>query len=202
MTQSLLFLGDSYTIGEGVSPKESWPWQLIERLKQGALPAWGCQWGPPRMIAQTGWTAGELLQNLPKSGLGEGFWGACVSAGVNDQYRQLAIEECVEHLEQLLQVAAAACGYRKQHLWMVGIPDWSQSPFAADRDRQQIASQIASFNRAISGLADRWEIPWIDLNAASQPHCHPKEAFYTSDKLHPSSLQYRLWVDAILEKLA
>jgi len=51
-------------------------------------------------------------------------------------------------------------------------------------------------------LADRWEIPWIDLNAASQPHCHPKEAFYTSDKLHPSSLQYRLWVDAILEKLA
>jgi lysophospholipase L1-like esterase len=125
-----------------------------------------------------------------------------VSAGVNDQYRQLAIDQCIEHLERLLQLAAAACGYRKQHLWMVGIPDWSQSPFAADRDRQQIGSQIATFNRAISGLADRWEIPWVDLTAASQPHVHSKEAFYTSDQLHPSPLQYRLWVDAILEKFA
>jgi lysophospholipase L1-like esterase len=85
---------------------------------------------------------------------------------------------------------------------MVGIPDWSQSPFATNRDRNQIASQIAAFNRAIWALADRWEIPWVDLTAVSQPQGHPEEAFYTSDKLHPSPLQYRLWVDTILERLA
>jgi len=45
-----LALGDSYTIGEAVSPEERWPALLAERLELSA----------PQIIAKTGWTTDEL----------------------------------------------------------------------------------------------------------------------------------------------
>lgn len=52
----LLALGDSYTIGESVAASERWPEQLAELLRKEGPPV-----ERPTVIAQTGWTSGELL---------------------------------------------------------------------------------------------------------------------------------------------
>src|SRR5262245_38959702 len=52
----ILCLGDSYTVGEGVSRDERWP----ERLA-AALDSEGAWIGSPEIIARTGWTSDELF---------------------------------------------------------------------------------------------------------------------------------------------
>ena len=56
MDYSFLALGDSYTIGESVAEKERWPVQLVAQLNER-----GYKVAPPKIIAKTGWTSGNLL---------------------------------------------------------------------------------------------------------------------------------------------
>ncbi len=52
---SLLSLGDSYTIGEGVPLYDSYPYQAVQLLRQSGHPFFA-----PEIIARTGWTTYEL----------------------------------------------------------------------------------------------------------------------------------------------
>src|SRR6202030_174220 len=52
---SYLALGDSYTIGESVAEEGRWPVQLAAALLRR-----GVDVAPPRIVARTGWTVGEL----------------------------------------------------------------------------------------------------------------------------------------------
>src|SRR5699024_7214096 len=50
-TRRYLALGDSYTIGEGVSADARWPVVVAQRLRDGGLAV-----DDPEIIAVTGWT--------------------------------------------------------------------------------------------------------------------------------------------------
>ena len=56
----LLCLGDSYTIGEGVPPRESWPHRVAAALREGGPQTGGVEAAPPTVVAQTGWTTEDL----------------------------------------------------------------------------------------------------------------------------------------------
>ena len=56
---SLLCLGDSYTIGEGVPLYESFPYQLLQLLRKT-----GYHFHAPEIVAKTGWTTTELAEHL------------------------------------------------------------------------------------------------------------------------------------------
>jgi lysophospholipase L1-like esterase len=56
---TLLALGDSYTIGEGVEQEGQWP-RALARL----ITAAGVDVGAVRVIARTGWTTGELASAI------------------------------------------------------------------------------------------------------------------------------------------
>ena len=59
-----LHLGDSYTIGEGLPLSEAWPHQLWDRMEDA-----GMDIAETSIIAQTGWTSGDLLEALQLSTL-------------------------------------------------------------------------------------------------------------------------------------
>ena len=54
-TYSYVALGDSYTVGEGVALHQSFPYQVVRLLRKGNYNVTA-----PEIIAQTGWTTGEL----------------------------------------------------------------------------------------------------------------------------------------------
>ncbi len=79
-----LALGDSYTIGEGVAEAERWPVQLAARLRQRGIAV-----EESVIVAQTGWTTGELIGALERQAPAGTFGLVSLLAGVNNQYRGL-----------------------------------------------------------------------------------------------------------------
>src|SRR4051812_20919346 len=61
---TILALGDSYTIGESVSPAERFPVQLADSLRKNKM-----EMEDPKIIATTGWTTGDLLNGIKGDGV-------------------------------------------------------------------------------------------------------------------------------------
>lgn len=173
-----LALGDSYTVGEGVSPNESWPAQLAHFLHLDLF-----------LLAATGWTSGELLQALNAQPPNGPFELVSLSIGVNDQYRGLPQREFVDNTAMLLDRASTL----GEAVFVVSIPDWGVTPFAADHDHRQITVDIDGFNAELEGLAVGRGAPFIGVTSISRRRADD----VANDGLHPSARQYRAWVDVI-----
>lgn len=191
-----LALGDSYTIGEAVPLDQNFPNQLC-RMANAA----GIQMEKPRIIAVTGWTTDELLKGIEQAEQVEKIENdhdlVSLLIGVNNQYRGRSIEEFSREFQLLLEKALAYAGGNKQRLVLLSIPDWGVTPFAKDRDRQQIAQEIDAFNQVISNIALRENIHYIYITpwtreAALAP------ALVAQDGLHPSAHEYERWSREIL----
>src|SRR5512147_137197 len=131
-----LALGDSYTIGESVSPGDRWPNQLATLLETEGIRT------EVRIIARTGWTVQELWQGIQA----DPPQGTCdlvtLLIGVNDQYRGYPVGGYREDFRFMLEKAIEYAGGKEGQVVVLSIPDWGVTPFAADRDREEIARQI------------------------------------------------------------
>ena len=78
---SYLALGDSYTVGEGVLLKHSFPALLVKRLKKQHFNV------TYKVVAKTGWTTDELLEALKSEKLDHKYDLVSLLIGVNNQYR-------------------------------------------------------------------------------------------------------------------
>ena len=180
-----LALGDSYTIGESVAPAERWPNVLAREL---GIPA-------PQIIAKTGWTTDELNAAIDAAKPEGTFDLVTLLIGVNNQYRGRSAEEYRAQFSALLRRAIGFAGGDPRKVVVVSIPDWGMTPFAEGRDRAQIAAEIDRFNAINREEAERASAHYVDVTAVSR---EADPALVASDKLHPSALMYRRWVDLIL----
>src|SRR5690606_11392689 len=98
MTLKYLALGDSYTIGEAVAENENFPNQLVNKMSFQNI-----EFETPLIIAQTGWTTGELMEAIKERNIVEKFNLATLLIGVNNQYRQASLDEYEKQFELLLQ---------------------------------------------------------------------------------------------------
>ena len=122
---SFLFLGDSYTIGEGLPLEDSYPYQTIQLLRQA-----GHGFYAPEIIARTGWTTDELTAAIRRTTLLPAYAYAALLIGVNNQYRGRSAVEYGTQFEQLLLQTLALTGDARR-VFVLSIPDWGVSPFAA-----------------------------------------------------------------------
>ena len=190
--QSYLALGDSYTIGESIPEKESWPLQLVDSLSKRNIFITA-----PKLIAKTGWTTDELKVGIDNSSLNFPYDWVSLMIGVNNQYRGGSKEDFKSQFEILLSEAIAFSGNRKERVFVVSIPDWGLTPFAEGQDRQQIASEIDDFNQIIYEICAYEEIPFIDVTTISRKvNIFPE--WIAPDSLHPSGAQYSEWVKQII----
>src|SRR5580693_9199872 len=78
-----LALGDSYTIGEAVDPRERYPVQVRRLLAQyDSRPC-----GNPEIVAATGWTTANLLSVLRSNDLYRVYDVVSLLIGVNNQFQ-------------------------------------------------------------------------------------------------------------------
>ena len=188
----LLALGDSYTIGEGVSQAERWPVQLAAMLGKR-----GVTLNPPVIIAKTGWTTDELAAAIAERKPGGPFDLVTLLIGVNNQYRERSVEDYRKEFRALLDQAVEFTGGRATRVVVISIPDWGVTPFAAGRDRAKIAAEIDRFNSAAREEATRAGARYVDITPVSR-EARTRPDLLAEDGLHPSGAMYRRWAETIL----
>jgi lysophospholipase L1-like esterase len=191
---SWLALGDSYTIGEAVPLHESFPYQALQLLRNK-----GFHFHAPEIVAKTGWTTSELAEHLLHTKLNDQYDLVTLLIGVNNQYRGLSVEDYNSDLEFLLKKALHFTGNKTERVIVVSIPDWGTTPFAADRDRNKIATQIDQFNSAKKTKCEKYGVTFIDITEAQRKD-GDDASFVTSDKLHPSGKEYAKWAEKVAER--
>ena len=199
----LLCLGDSYTIGESVAAQDAWPIQLARLLEQALKQQWQAQ-----IIAKTGWSTDELSAAIDHADAAHEVHPpydlVSLAIGVNNQYRDRSVENYVVEFADLLQRAITfAAGdsrpSKAQRVLVLSIPDWGQTPFAANdaRGAKKIAAQIDLFNaesRRQTRAAGANFIDVTQLSRAKDPE------LLATDGLHPSAKAYAQWAHAALDR--
>lgn len=189
-TASYLALGDSYTIGENVEPAGRWPMQLADALR-----AEGIVIDDPRIIATTGWTTDELSAAIDAAEpLGDGHTLVSLLIGVNNQYRGRAVDEYAHEFAILLERAIGFAGRRADRVFVLAIPDWGVTPFAADsgRDTAAIARELDAYNAAAAKICADRGVVFIDIAPVSRAR-GAERAMLADDGLHPSAAMYAEW---------
>jgi lysophospholipase L1-like esterase len=186
-----LALGDSYTIGESVSEAERWPVQLAGRLRDAGLAA-----TEPKIIARTGWTTDELQAAMTEENIG-GTWDlVSLLIGVNNQYRGRSVDNYREEFTELLDWAIQLADGRPERVFVVSIPDWGVTRFAAEKDRDPavVGTEIDAYNAVNREVSHARGVSWIDITDISRA----RPELVAPDGLHPSGTQYALWSERAL----
>lgn len=189
-----LALGDSYTIGEGVSAETSFPYQLQHLLNGTGNRAADLQQGfaVPRIIAKTGWTTDELDAAIDAAGINENYDLVTLLIGVNNQYRGRSSSEYKVQFDHLLQRALSFAGGKATHVIVLSIPDWGVTTFAEGQDRKKIAAAIDTFNATAAAVCEQHRVSFIDITS-SQRADGAKLEYLAADGLHPSQKEYAKW---------
>jgi lysophospholipase L1-like esterase len=186
-TYSYLALGDSYTIGEGVPIYESFPYQTVQLLRKAGYAIYAAE-----IVAKTGWTTDELQTGIAASRLLPQYDLVSLLIGVNNQYRGRSLPEYKEQFEALLQQAIGLAGNKKQHVFVLSVPDWGVTPFASGKNSATIAHEIDSFNAVNKLFAEKYAVNYIDITPGTR-QAGSDTSLLAADQLHPSGKEYGRW---------
>jgi lysophospholipase L1-like esterase len=191
MSHTLLCLGDSYTIGEGVPPSENFPNQTVQLLTDS-----GYDFQAPEIIAKTGWTTDELQTEINSKNIIKTYDFVTLLIGVNNQYRGKSVEDYKAGFESLLKQAIRLVNGKAERVIVLSIPDWGATPFAADRNRSNIAKDIDRYNEANKKIALEHHVNYVDVTPGTREAVSDLARF-ASDGLHPSGKEYAKWSEKI-----
>jgi lysophospholipase L1-like esterase len=184
-------IGDSYSIGEGASPNESWPAVLTRHLKEKGLRV--------ELVAnpsRTGWTTKEAIDlELPVFVRARPNF-ATLQIGVNDWVQGISEETFRKRfallVDRILGVLAS-----KNRLLVVTIPDFSVTPAGARYGHgRDIAEGILRFNQIIMEEAKRRELRVVGVFQLSK-EMKNDSSLIAGDGLHPSAREYAEWEKVI-----
>ena len=196
---SLLCLGDSYTVGEGVPLHQSFPYLTVQLLRKD-----GISIHAPEIVAQTGWTTFELAEFLIHHSFEQHYDFVTLLIGVNNQYRGLPVEDFAEDFEYLLKKSISLCAGHEKQVLAISIPDWGVTPFAGGKNNKEIENAIDEYNTTAALLAAKYNVAWLDITGDYRKAGGEPEMLAT-DGLHPSRAVYRQWAlrlkDFIIDKL-
>ncbi len=185
-------VGDSYTIGTGVEDAARWPNQLVTKLN-----SIGRAHMLPVNPAKSGFTTEDLLKwELPvvkklKPDL------VTLLIGANDWVQNSNAISFRRNMGLIMDQLLANLNTGGT-LIVLTIPDFSASPrgknYAGGRN---ISKGLSVFNQIIKEEANTRGIKVVDIFPLSQGMARDS-LLVASDGLHPSGVEYRLWVDLVL----
>lgn len=188
-----LALGDSYTIGESVSSDQNFPAQLVAAMKKNGTSVSSC-----KIIARTGWTTTNLKAAIEAAALKDTFNLVSLLIGVNNQYQGKSIEQYRIEFTELAERAIKFAGGKKEHVFVVSIPDYGYTPFGKN-NQAGISKQIDAFNAANKELSDALGLTYCNITPISRRGLSEPD-LVAGDGLHPSAKMYKEWVELILKR--
>jgi len=193
--KTFLALGDSYTIGQNVPSNDNFPNQTVQLLKTS-----GIDFKPAEIVATTGWTTDELQNNINNHTFTFPYNIVTLLIGVNNQYRGRPVDTYKPEFENLLKQAIQFAGGKADHVIVLSIPDWGVTPFAAGRDRAQIAREIDEYNAANKTISENYKVHYIDITPWTREAANDL-SLVASDGLHPSAKEYKRWSEKLADKI-
>lgn len=186
-----LALGDSYTIGASVNVEDRWPNQFVDELLNLSFDV-----EELKIIAQTGWRTDVLMDAINQQLPLEGYNLVSLLIGVNNQYQGGSVDDYIVGFEELLKLAIQLAGNNPKHVFVVSIPDYAYTPFG--NGNPYISAAIDEFNAANSFITEIYNVKYINITPISRNGLQQPE-LVANDGLHPSGLQYQLWVQEIMK---
>jgi lysophospholipase L1-like esterase len=193
--KTFLALGDSYTIGQNVPSNDNFPNQTVQLLKSS-----GYDFRPAEIVATTGWTTDELQSNINSRSFTPPYDIVTLLIGVNNQYRGRPVDTYKPEFENLLKQAIQFAGGKANHVFVLSIPDWGVTPFAAGRDRDQIAKEIDEYNAANKIISETYKVNYHDITPWTREAAYDL-SLVASDGLHPSAKEYKRWSEKLADKI-
>ena len=190
-----LALGDSYTIGEAVDADQRWPIQLQDRLVSDSINV------KTKIIATTGWTTDELKKGITiADDLKKKYDLVSLLIGVNNQYRGYDEDQYEKEFKELLHQAIDFAGGNPHHVFVISIPDYGVTPFAAEKnlDADKIKHELDSYNAIAEKISILSDVKFFNITPDSR-NAATDSTLIATDGLHPSGKMYQEWVDAIYE---
>ncbi len=190
--KNYLALGDSYTVGHGVAPAESYPFQTKNWLNANGLN--GIK--DPLIVATSGWTTVNLQAAIASQNPEGPFDAVSILIGVNDQYQGADTAEYRTRFTQLLQKCIVLANNLPDHVFVLSIPDYSVTPFGKNLDVKMISKEIDEFNAINKELALLYKVQYLDITPSTRLAAYDPELI-CPDGLHPSGLEYKKWSEKL-----
>lgn len=191
-----LALGDSYTIGEGLSLEESWPFQLRDKLNDDAY-----NFDFPRIIAKTGWRTDELMDAIyQKLNTSRKYDLVSLLIGVNNQYQGKPLRKYKKEFKSLLSEAIKRSKTAEKGVFVVSIPDYGVTPFAEKEGKTEAIEDLKDYNAYAQKLCAKWNVRFYDITTLTA-ELGSKTDMLIEDKLHPNAKQYQAWVESFYNNL-
>jgi len=178
-------VGDSYTIGLGVSAEDRWLNTLIDHLIREGIDI--------HLVvnpAVSGYTVNDAVEmelavvEKIKPDL------VTVLIGTNDNFRGKDAKKYRLELQDLLNKLQSMMT-DPSNIVLITIPDYSVSPALRRYSKEEIVSLIGEYNEIIWEEGEKRGLTVVDIFPLSQTMTG--EADYISDGLHPSAQGYSKW---------
>src|SRR5438132_2184318 len=180
-------IGDSYSIGEGATPNESWPAVMTRHLNEKGLHV-DLVANPSR----TGWTTKDAIdRELPIFNESKPNF-ATLLIGVNDWVQGVDEATFRKHftylLDRMLEVLP-----NKKRLLVVTIPDFGVTPTGPKYARgRNIFEGLTRFNQIVTEEARKRGLQVVDIFPLSKKMGSDR-SLVAADGLHPSAKEYVEW---------
>src|ERR1700720_2078166 len=180
-------IGDSYSCGEGATPKESWPSLMTQHLKSQ-----GVDVDLVSNPSVTGWTTKDAIdRELPKF-INSNPNFATLLIGVNDWVQGVDDATFRKRFSYLLDQMLAVLP-NKEHLLVVTIPDFGVTPTGPKYSRHRdISAGLSRFNQIVTEEAKKRDLSVVDIFSLSKKMGEDR-SLVAKDGLHPSAKEYAEW---------
>ena len=180
-------IGDSYSIGEGASPNESWPALLTRHLNDK-----GVHVDLVANPSRTGWTTQQAIDRELPIFVDSKPNFATLQIGVNDWVQGIDAETFRKHFvvlaNRMLEVLPS-----KNRLLVVSIPDFGVTPTGPRYARgRNISEGLTRFNQIIVEESNKRGLRVVDVFPISKK-MRDDPSLVAPDGLHPSAKEYAEW---------
>ncbi|WGK66169.1 SGNH/GDSL hydrolase family protein [Croceiramulus getboli] len=177
-------MGDSYTIGEGIQLRDSYPRQLETRLELELDEPIDLQ-----LIATTGWSTSDLLQALSIEEPPAHFDLVTLLIGVNNQFRNQPFSIYETEFPELLEQAIRLAKNSPDRVLVLSIPDYSYSPAGGNNGGGQISEEIDRYNAFAKAASRERGVKFITITDISRRALQESDLI-AEDNLHLSKKAY------------
>jgi acyl-CoA thioesterase-1 len=179
-------IGDSYSIGEGASPEESWPAVLARHLNAQGLHV--------DLVANpsvTGWTTQQAIDRELPIFIQSKPTFATLQIGVNDWVQNVDEQTFRQRFTSLVDQMLAVLPDKKR-LLIVTIPDFGVTPTGGRYARgRNISEGLTRFNEIINEESKKRGLKVVDVFPLSK--AMTDSSLVAADGLHPSAKEYAEW---------